>query len=150
MKCGRMSASSMKWRCLGHLQLFSKAKYSLTAMAKKEVCPRDEIADPPGMAVLPTALAIACEHGWPVWQMDVVVAFLQAHIDKDVYVKPAPGHDPRDPRTGEVMVYKLERSLYGLAQSPVLWYDTIDGVLIVIGFSPTHSDPCVYVHERKR
>ena len=93
-----------------------------------------------------TVLAIACEHGWPVWQMDVVVAFLQAHIDKDVYVKPAPGHDPRDPKTGEVMVYKLERSLYGLAQSPVLWYDTIDGVLIVIGFSPTHSDPCVYVH----
>ena len=28
-----------------------------------------------------TVLAIACEHGWPVWQMDVVVAFLQAHID---------------------------------------------------------------------
>ena len=93
-----------------------------------------------------TVLAIACEHGWPVWQMDVVVAFLQAHIDKDVYVKPAPGHDPRDPKTGEVMVYKLERSLYGLAQSPVLWCDTIDGRLIVIGFSPTHSDPCVYVH----
>ena len=52
MKCGRMSAS-MKWRCLGHLQPFSKTKYSLAAMAKKEVCPRDEIADPPGMAVLP-------------------------------------------------------------------------------------------------
>ena len=87
-----------------------------------------------------TVLAIACEHGWPVWQMDVVVAFLQAHIDKDVYVKPAPGHDPRDPTTSEIMVYKLERSLYGLAQSPVLWYDTIDGVLIVIGFSPRSEE----------
>ena len=31
----------------------SKAKHSLTPMAKEEVCPRDEIADPPGMAVLP-------------------------------------------------------------------------------------------------
>ena len=31
----------------------SKAKHSLTAMAKKEVCPRDDIADPPGTAVLP-------------------------------------------------------------------------------------------------
>ena len=31
----------------------SKSKHSLTAMAKKEVCPRDEIADPPGMDVLP-------------------------------------------------------------------------------------------------
>ena len=31
----------------------SKAKHPLTPMAKEEVCPRDEIADPPGMAVLP-------------------------------------------------------------------------------------------------
>ena len=43
----------MKWRYLDHLQLLSKAKHSLTAMAKEEVCPRDEIADPPSMAVLP-------------------------------------------------------------------------------------------------
>ena len=31
----------------------SKAKHSLTPMAKEEVCPRDEIADPLGMDVLP-------------------------------------------------------------------------------------------------
>ena len=31
----------------------SKAKHSLTPMAKEEVCPRDEIADPPGIAVPP-------------------------------------------------------------------------------------------------
>ena len=93
-----------------------------------------------------TLLAVACEHGWPVWQMDVVVAFLQSLIDKDVFVEPAPGHDPRDSKTGEVMVYKLQRSLYGLAQSPVLWYDTIDGVLVVIGFRPPQSDPCVCTH----
>ena len=93
-----------------------------------------------------TLLTIACEHGWPVWQMGVVVAFLQSLIDKDFFVEPAPGHDPRDFKTGEVVVYKLQRSLYGLAQSPVLWYDTIDGVLAVIGFRPTRSDPCVYTH----
>lgn len=32
-----------------------------------------------------------CEHGWPVWQMDVAVAFLQSDIDKDVWVTLAPG-----------------------------------------------------------
>ena len=45
-------SASMKWRYLDHLQTLSKAKHSLTAMAKNEVCPRDEIADPPGTAVL--------------------------------------------------------------------------------------------------
>ena len=43
----------MKWRYLGHFQLVSEAKHSLTAMAKEEVCPRHEIADPPGMAMFP-------------------------------------------------------------------------------------------------
>ena len=33
--------------------LCQRQKHSLTPMAKDEVCPRDEIADPPGMAVLP-------------------------------------------------------------------------------------------------
>ena len=28
----------------------------------------------------------------------------------------------------------------------MLWYDTLDGVLVVIGFRPTQSDPCVYTH----
>ena len=93
-----------------------------------------------------TLLAIACEHGWAVWQMDVVVALLHSLVEKDVFVEPAPGYDPRDSKTGEVMVYKLQRSLHGLAQSPVLWYDTIDGVLVVIRFRPTRSDPCVYTH----
>ena len=51
-----------------------------------------------------TLPAIVCEHGWPVWEMDVVVAFLQSLIDKNVF---APRHDPRDSKTGEVMVYKL-------------------------------------------
>ena len=46
----------MKWRHLGHFQLLSKAKHSLTAMAKEEVCPRDETADPSGMAVLPIGI----------------------------------------------------------------------------------------------
>ena len=99
-----------------------------------------------GIESIRNLLAIACEHGWPVWQMDVVVEFLQSLVDKDVFVEPAPGRHPRDSKTGEIMVYKLQRGLYGVAQSPVLWYDTIDGVPVVIGFRPTQSDPCVYMH----
>ena len=45
-------SASMKLRYLGHLQLLSKAKHSFIVVAKKEVCPRDEITDPLGTAVL--------------------------------------------------------------------------------------------------
>lgn len=73
-------------------------------------------------------------------------SFLQSEIDTGVYVKAASGKDARNPKTREIMVYNLEQSLYGLTQSPVLWYDTIAGVLVAIGFRPTQSDPCVYTH----
>ncbi|CAB1102198.1 unnamed protein product [Ectocarpus sp. CCAP 1310/34] len=69
--------------------------------------------------------------------------FLNAYADRDVYVRPAPGDEERDPTTGEMMVYKLERSLYGLTQS--LWNDAINDRLIIFGWQRTHSDPCVYI-----
>ena len=62
-KRGRISPS-MEWRYLCYLQLVSKAKHSLTPMAKYEVCPRDEIADPPGMAVLPIDIYMALMKVW--------------------------------------------------------------------------------------
>lgn len=95
-----------------------------------------------------TVLAIACEKGWAVYQMDVVGAFLNAPCDRDVYVKPAPGDTLKDPATGEIMIYKLDRSLYGLSQSPYLWNDTLDDTLTVFGWKRTHSDPCVYVFRK--
>ena len=44
----------------GPVAAFVKGKTFLTAMAEKEVCPRDEIADPPGTDVLPID-----RHGFP-------------------------------------------------------------------------------------
>ena len=49
----RSNVCANEMALFGPFEAFSKAKYPLTATAKKEVCPRDEIADPPGMAVLP-------------------------------------------------------------------------------------------------
>lgn len=91
-------------------------------------------------------LAIACQHDWPVYQIDAQVAFLQSTIIDDVFVKAAPGHNEKDVKTGEPMVMKLKRSLYGLSQWPALWYDTIGAALLGMGITPTSSDPCVYTH----
>ena len=40
--------ASMKWRHLGHLQLFSRV---VAVMAEKEVSPQEEMTDPQGMKV---------------------------------------------------------------------------------------------------
>ena len=44
---------------------------------------------------------------------------------------------------------QLEKSVYGLAQSPGNWFHTIDPVLVDIGFVPLKSDTCVYVYNRE-
>ena len=41
-------SASMKWRCLGHLQLLSKA---VAATAEMEASPQKEMANPQGMKV---------------------------------------------------------------------------------------------------
>ena len=91
-------------------------------------------------------LAIANEQGWVIHQLGVVGAFLNAPCDRDVYVRPAPGETHKDPKTGEPMIYKLKRSLYGLSQSPAQWNDTLDATLSAFGWKRTQSDPCVYTY----
>ena len=48
---------------------------------------------------------------------------------------------------GVDMVMQLKKSLYGLAQSPGNWFNTIDPVLVEIGFVALKSDPCVYLYD---
>ena len=53
----------------------AKAKHSLTPMANEEVCPRDEIADSPGMAVLPIDI-----YGFGVFSYTVWCAIVAGEI----------------------------------------------------------------------
>jgi len=69
-------------------------------------------------------------------------AFLNAELPKDeqVFVEPPPLMDlPKG------KCYRLERSLYGLKQSPRLWNNTINKFLIEIGFRRLTTDACIYV-----
>ena len=49
--------------------------------------------------------------------------------------------------SGVSLVMKLKKSLYGLRQSPMNWFSTIDHHLAKIGFCSLKSDPCVDVYE---
>ena len=52
-------------------------------------------------------------------QMDVSTAFLYADIPKLVFVEQPPGVEVKQKKGGELLiVMQLEKSLYGLVQSP--------------------------------
>ncbi|CAN0162912.1 unnamed protein product [Pylaiella littoralis] len=57
-----------------------------------------------------------------------------------------PGFEENYPVTGEPLVLKLLKSLYGLRQSPRNWNTTFARAIESIGFTPLLSDPCLYVY----
>ena len=82
-------------------------------------------------------------------QMDVSTAFLHADIQEVVSVEQPPGFEDKD-KGGGGLVMQLDKSLYGLAQIPGNWFNTIDSALVEIGFCPLQSDTCVYLYDHDR
>jgi hypothetical protein len=75
--------------------------------------------------------------------MDVVGAFLNANVNDNVYCYMPQGFEE------EGKVLKLKKALYGLRQSPKLWYDTLASALHGLGFSPNTEEQCLWLHKDK-
>ena len=72
--------------------------------------------------------------------LDIYGAFLIPEIKRNVYVelpKLLCGNKP--------VYWKLRRTLYGLADSPIEFYKHVSGTLLASGFKCTISDPCVFI-----
>jgi len=70
-----------------------------------------------------------------IHQMDVVTAFLANKLGEEIYVE-----QPEGFVFGDDMVCKLEKSIYGLKQSPRLRNKRLDEHLRKLGFDQTESD----------
>lgn len=82
-------------------------------------------------------------------QMDVKTAYLHAPIDFEVYVEQLEGYEVKG-KTNEKLVYKLEKSLYGLKQSGRNWNRTLHDYLIENGFMQSPVDHCVYTRKTRK
>ena len=87
-------------------------------------------------------IAIAAQHKWKVFQMDVKSAFLNGVLKEEVYVEQPPGYEVAGE---ENKVYRLKRALYGLKQAPREWYSRIDSYLMSNGFSKRNGEPTLYI-----
>ena len=85
-----------------------------------------------------TFLIIAASRNWEIRQYDIKTAFLNAPLDREVFVEQPHGF------TNGSKVCRLRKALYGLKQSPLLWYDTITTHLRQQGWEPIPGDECVF------
>ena len=90
-------------------------------------------------------VAFAVENGMHNHQMDVVTAFLNGELDKEIYMKQPDGY-VQDGQ--EHLVCKLKKSLYGLKQAPRCWNKVFTKYMESIGFRQSTADPCVFIRSR--
>jgi hypothetical protein len=85
---------------------------------------------------------IAAANDYEVKQMDVKTAFLYSDMPDDqlVYMEQPEGY-----ADGTNDVCLLLKAIYGLKQSPALWYATLLGFLKGLGYSVLDADMSVFV-----
>lgn len=88
-------------------------------------------------------MQIAVQNNLIVHQMDVKTAYLHAPIDEEIFLEQPEGFENMS-ETGEKLVCRLKKSLYGLKQSGRNWYKLLNDHLEQDDFLRNLSDHCVY------
>eukprot|EP00833_Pecoramyces_ruminatium_P010877 jgi/Orpsp1_1/1184909/evm.model.c7180000091486.1 len=83
--------------------------------------------------------SLSAKFKWPIYQLDIKAAYLNANLDKEIYTTIPPG----DTNFGRGY-WKLNKALYGLKQSGRQWYITISTFLIEQGFYQLSSEKCLF------
>nr|GEU55257.1 hypothetical protein [Tanacetum cinerariifolium] len=86
-------------------------------------------------------IAYAAHKSFPIYQMDVKMAFLNGPLKEEVYVAQPDGFIKPDHLK---KVYRLRKVLYGLKQAPRAWYDELSKFLTSKGFTKGTIDPTLF------
>ena len=105
----------------------------------------DKYAPVVAWSTVRTMMRISLKENWKSRQVDFANAFVQADLKEDVYITMPPGFSCPDymgqPKDLDM---KLDKSLYGLVQAPLYWYNKLTGALASHGFEPSDHDKCLF------
>ena len=138
--------------------IFDKLKARLVAgghMQDRSIYSFEETTSPTvNLSSVYMIAGIAAMEKRHVASMDIGGAYLNAKIEKDVFMRIDPDLvvllERVDPIYGEYkepdgsVIVKLKKALYGLAESSKLWYSLLTGYLEELGFKRNGRDKCVF------
>ena len=96
------------------------------------------------MGTVRILLSVAVAKNWEIHQLDVNNAFLHGDITEEVYMRLPPSYSTAHP--GKVC--RLQKSLYGLRQSPRNWFEKLTIALRRYGFKQAHKDHTLFIFRR--
>lgn len=91
-------------------------------------------------------MQIAAQHDLILHQMDVKTAYLNAPIDCEIFMEQPEGFEISSD-DGKKLVYKLNKSLYGLKQSGRNWNNMLHSYLLENGYEQNPSEHCLYTKQ---
>ena len=94
-------------------------------------------------SIIRLIITIAAVKKWPSKQLDYVLAFPQAPIERDLYMKIPKGYQVQDANSKDY-VLKLNNNLYGQKQAGRVWNQFLTEKLIQVGFRQSKYDQCVF------
>ena len=94
-------------------------------------------------ATIRVVLSIAAMSGWELRQMDVNNVFLNGALTKTVFMVQPPGfRDLSKPNH----VYRLNKAIYGLKQTPRAWYIALKIAILQMGFHNSKADSSLFIY----
>src|SRR5210317_790954 len=92
-----------------------------------------------------TLLTVSALHGWHTRQIDYVLAFPQAPIEREIFMKIPAGFTVEEGYSNKDYVLQLHRNVYGGKAASRTWYQHLSRVLIEeVGFKRSEVDECVF------
>ena len=88
-----------------------------------------------------TLIAMAARFDLELLQYDAVNAFVNADLDENVFMRLPPGHR----KSGKILI--LNKALFGLRKSPILWQKLFTKALQDIGFKPIPHETCCLTYD---
>jgi DNA-binding CsgD family transcriptional regulator len=86
-----------------------------------------------------TLMAVVAKFDLETIQLNAINAFVNADLNELMYMRTPPGFPVKN------HVLRLNRALYGLRRSPLLWQKKLSRALATYGFTAIPQEPCVLI-----
>ncbi len=126
-----------------------KAKWMCKRFRQKQKIDYDEIfASMVRVTIIKMLLTLTVKYDYKVEQMNVIIAFLEAHLKKEVWVQQSLRFEQKESNE-TFLACCLNKALYELKQTSRKWYATLKVYLIFIDYQRVEIDHSVFIHDNE-